>query len=115
MRAQAALVHDVAEQNKNSNNTEKSIALQAKILPASPLTASSTGAAFWHVGRLVPVQHIARRIQITDLAQSLLEFDQHLLGRATIARRLACGSPRAGCGLGFVLHGAIGTSAPPPP
>jgi hypothetical protein len=32
------------------------------------LTASGTGAAFRHVGRLVPVQDIARRIQITKLA-----------------------------------------------
>ena len=32
------------------------------------LTASVAGAPFRHVGRLVPVQHVARRIQIADLA-----------------------------------------------
>jgi hypothetical protein len=32
------------------------------------LTASVAGAAFRHVGCLVPVQHVARRIQIADLA-----------------------------------------------
>ena len=30
--------------------------------------ASDAGAAFRHVSRLVPVQHIGRRIQVTDLA-----------------------------------------------
>ena len=53
------------------------------------LTASSTGAAFRHVGCLVPVQHIGRRIQITDLAQSLLEFDQI----CSAERRLRAGLP----------------------
>jgi hypothetical protein len=32
-------------------------------------TATGAGAAFRHVGRLVPVQHVARRIQIADFAQ----------------------------------------------
>ena len=32
------------------------------------LTASGAGAAFRHVGRLVPVQHVTRRIQITDFS-----------------------------------------------
>ena len=32
------------------------------------LTASSAGAKFWHVRRLVPVQHIPGRIEIADLA-----------------------------------------------
>ena len=32
------------------------------------LTASGAGAAFRHVGRLVPVQHVARRIQIANHA-----------------------------------------------
>ena len=39
------------------------------------LTASGASAALWHVGRLVPVQHVARRIQIADFAQSSLELD----------------------------------------
>jgi hypothetical protein len=32
------------------------------------LTASGAGAAFRHVGRLVPVQHVTGRIQIADLS-----------------------------------------------
>ena len=31
------------------------------------LTTSGAGAGFWHVGRLVPVQDVTRRIQIADL------------------------------------------------
>ena len=64
------------------------------------LAASGTGAAFWHVGRLVPVEHVARRIQIADLTEPLFKFHQPLFSRAAIARGLACSHPRA-CTLGF--------------
>jgi hypothetical protein len=44
------------------------------------LTASAVGTTSRHVGRLVPIQYVAGRGQIADLAQAPLELNQHLLG-----------------------------------
>jgi hypothetical protein len=63
------------------------------------LTAAGVGTTSRHVGRLVPIQHIAGRSQIAGVAQPPLEFSQHLLGGATVARRLGCGHSLSGCGL----------------
>ena len=81
------------------------------------LTTSGLGATSRHVGRLIPIQYVARRGQIADLAQAPLELNQLLLGRATVARRLGCGHSLSGCWhrfadlldvrLGFVRAGVI--------
>jgi hypothetical protein len=44
------------------------------------LAGSGVGTTSRHVGRLIPSQDITRRGQISDLAQALLELNQHLLG-----------------------------------
>jgi hypothetical protein len=44
------------------------------------LTGSGIGTTSRHVGRLIPSQDITGCGQIADLAQALLELDQHLLG-----------------------------------
>ena len=60
------------------------------------LTASGVGTPSRHVGRLIPIQYVARRGQIADLAQAPLELNQLLLGRAAVARRLGCGHSPSG-------------------
>ena len=61
------------------------------------LTASGVGTPSRHVGRLIPIQYVARRGQIADLAQAPLELNQLLLGRASVARRLGRKDPLSGC------------------
>ena len=62
----------------------------------------------------IPPDYVERATEHSSASYRCLS-STGICSRATVARRLACGSPRAGFGLGFVLHGAIGTSAPPPP
>ena len=74
------------------------------------LTASGVGTPSRHVGRLIPIQYVARRGQIADLAQAPLELNQLLLGRASVARRLGCGHSLSGCWHRFadLLHVRLG-------
>ena len=90
--------------------------LVCQTLERRALTAPSVGTPSRHVGRLIPIQHVARRGQIADLAQAPLELNQLLLGRASVARRLAAvilcravgiGLRSVACELGLIQAGVI--------